>query len=252
MFLSEGLALDVWSGMTLHHVRKYLVGRGIMERCKPEIEAKNPLIVALDGKEWREILPLLDLLRTTGCIFKVNDLLFWEGYKSLVPDLQVYGRVMVDLKGHDIPNTLGNISQRFAKNPPWAVTVHGSGQEEMIKKVVEAFKGTPTKVLVVTVLTSLDKKSCEEVYVRQPLDQVKKLAEIASRAGAHGLVSSPEEVGELKSLYPHMDLVPAGVRSPGADQGDQKRIGTPCGVLEAGGLVFRDGPADIECCRSGS
>ena len=233
-FTDEKLDLEVWSGMTLHDVRRYLIDHGIMQRCKPEVEAKNPIIVALDGKSWLDILPIIDQLRTTGCILKVNDLLFWEGYRNLVPDLQVYGRVMADLKGHDIPNTLENISKRFAANPPWAVTVHASGGEAMIKAVVKAFEGTPTKVLAVTVLTSMDKQTCEEIYVRRPWGQVKRLATIADRAGAHGLVCSTEEVAMLKAKYPKFELVVPGVRSPGADQGDQKRVGTPQGALEAG------------------
>ncbi len=233
-FGDEGLNLEVWSGMTLHDVRKFLISRGVMERCRKEVETKNPIIVALDGKPWSEVLPIADQLRTTGCILKVNDLLFWEGYRELIPDLQVYGRVMVDLKGHDIPNTLDNIAKRFATNPPWAVTVHASGGEAMIKAVVKAFEGTPTKVLTITVLTSMDAANSEEVYSRQPLEQVRKLAAIASRAGAHGLVCSPEEVATLKAEYPKLELITPGVRSPGAAQGDQARIGTPQATLALG------------------
>jgi orotidine-5'-phosphate decarboxylase len=220
--------------MTLHDVRRYLIGHGIMERCKKEVEAGNPIIVALDGKSWEDVLPIIDPLRTTGCLYKVNDLFFWEGYRNLVPDLEVYGRVILDLKGHDIPNTLKNIMERFATNPPWAVTVHASGGEAMIKAVVKAFEGTTTKVLAVTVLTSMDPANCDEVYGRLPLDQVKRLAAIADRAGAHGLVCSPEEVAALKVGYPKFELITPGVRSPGADKGDQQRIGTPQGALKAG------------------
>jgi len=233
-FKAEGLDLEVWPGMTLHDVRRYLIEHGVMARCDKAAEEKNPIIVALDGKNWDDVLPIVDRLRTTGCILKVNDLFFWEGYRNLISDLQVYGRVMVDLKGHDIPNTLENITRRFATNPPWAVTVHASGGEEMIKAVVKSFEGKPTKVLAVTVLTSMDQVACEEIYTRIPLDQVKKLAEIAFRAGAHGLVCSPQEAATLKSLYPKMELVTPGVRSEGSVAGDQKRIGTPRGAIEAG------------------
>ena len=233
-FADEKLDLEVWSGMTLHDIRRYLISHGIMERCKKDVEAKNPIIVALDGKSWDDVLPLIDQLRTTGCILKVNDLFVWEGYRNLVPDLQTYGRVMVDLKGHDIPNTLENIAKRFATNPPWAVTVHASGGEAMIKAVVKAFEGTQTKVLAVTVLTSMDDANSNEVYHRFPLEQVKDLAAIANRAGAHGLVCSPKEAAELKALYPKFELATPGIRSPGVAKGDQERIGTPEGALEAG------------------
>jgi orotidine-5'-phosphate decarboxylase len=233
-FLAEKIDLPVWPGMTLHDVRKLLISDfDLMQRCDSAIEEKNPIIVALDGKSWEDILPIIDRLRPTGSILKVNDLLFNEGIKWLLPNLQIYGRVMADLKGHDISATLGNISKHFLPNPPWAVTVHASGGQEMISKVVEILKGTPTKVLAVTVLTSI-KDECEEIYHRLPIDQVKDLAKIAHSAGAHGLVCSPEELGVLRTLYPTMTLVPAGIRSEGASKGDQKRTGTPADAMGAG------------------
>lgn len=233
-FGEAGISMEVWSGMTLHDVRRYLVAGGIMQRCDKDLEAKNPLIIALDGKSWEDVLSIVDPLRTTGCIFKVNDLLFAKGIESLVPNLQVYGRVMVDLKGHDIPNTLENISRRCLQNPPWAVTVHASGGEAMIKAVVDVLKGTETKVLAVTVLTSIDPTTCQGIYHATPIDQVKALVQIADKAGAHGFVCSPEEVKDLKASYPGKIFVTPGVRSPGADAGDQKRIGTPVAAREDG------------------
>ena len=233
-FAKEGINVDVWAGMTLHDIRRYLIDFGLMERCKKEIEEKNPLIVALDGKSWEEILPIIDELRTTGCILKVNDLLFNEGFRHLLPNLQVYGRIMADLKGHDISNTLENISKHFLPYPPWAVTVHASGSEKMMRAVVDKLSPTETKVLAVTVLTSFDKDTCKEVYFRRPLNQVKKLAEIAHRSGVHGLVCSPKEAPVLKEKYPKMLCVTPGVRSAGADVGDQKRVATPAEARENG------------------
>lgn len=219
--------MPVWPGMTLHDVRRQLIELGIMQRCDPENEAKNPLIVALDGKSWEDILPTIDQLRTTGCILKVNDLLFAKGSEKLLPDLSVYGRIMVDPKGHDIKNTLINISRHLKKCPPWAVTVHASGGEEMMSATVKELEKTKTKVLAVTVLTSMKPGVCEEIYVRQPLEQVLKLAEIGHRSGVQGFVCSSEEVAALHDLYPEKQLVVPGVRSEGKDKGDQIRTGTP-------------------------
>lgn len=233
-FTAHNIPVDVWAGMTLHDVRKFLIENDIMKRCDKAVEEKNPLIIALDGKEWEEILPILDQIRTTGCILKVNDLLFYEGIKSLIPDLSVYGRVMADLKGHDIPRTVSNTCRRLAKTPPWAVTVHSSGGREMVRAAAEALKSTSTKVLGVTVLTSIDSDTCKEVYTRLPLDEVKVLAQMALEAGADGLVCSPEEVRELRSLYPKIILVTPGVRSANARRDDQKRIGTPASAMESG------------------
>ncbi len=240
VFREQNLNVPVWPAMKLHDIRRYLIKNGIMRRCDPGIEQKNPIILALDGKSWDEILPLISILRTTGCVLKVNDLLFYEGFKYLLPELGVYGRFMVDIKGHDIPNTLENICKRLLPYKPWAVTIHGSGGKKMIEAVVKAFQGTETKVLVVTVLTSMDEAACEDVYHRRPLEQVEALAKIAKEAGAQGLVCSPQEVGSLKQKYPDLYFVTPGIRSEGADVGDQKRIGTPKGAMDAGsnGLVI--------------
>jgi orotidine-5'-phosphate decarboxylase len=233
-FKDAGLDISVWPAMTLHDVRRYLIEHGIMERCDKDVENKNPIIVALDGKNWKDILPIADQLRTTGCIFKVNDLMFEKGFENIIPNLSVYGRVMADLKGHDIPNTLKNTAERLKKYSPWAVTVHGSGGEEMIKTVVETFRGTGIKVLVVTVLTSIDKKSSKEIYLRLPSEEVNQLAFIGDRAGADGFVCSPEEVKILREKYNDKLLVVPGIRSEGVDKNDQKRTGTPKGAIDNG------------------
>lgn len=233
-FSDHGIDLDIWAGMALHDIRKYMIERGIMDRCDPKMEAENSFIIGLDGKPWDEVLPIVDILRTTGTIWKVNDLMFNEGIKNIIPDLQVYGRVMADLKGFDIPNTLKNISKHFLTNPPWAVTVHATGHRKMMEAVKNVLRGTPTLVLGVTVLTSFDEKTCMEVYRRRPIKQVEKLAEIAHSADADGLVCSPEEVKFLKTKYPSMIFVTPGVRSPGKDAGDQKRVGTPAKAIKDG------------------
>ncbi len=233
-FLLRGVNAEVWPGMTLHDVRRYLVECDAMLRCEPEVEMMNPIIVALDNKSWEEVLPILDKLRTVGCTWKVNDLVFNEGIKNLVPELQTYGRVMVDLKAHDIPNTVGNTCRHLRPHQPWAVTVHASGGGDMVAAAVKALEGTSTLVLAITVLTSFDDKTCEEVYVRRTKEEVLQLAAIADGAGAHGLVCSAEELEFLKPLYPDKTFVVPGVRSPGEDKGDQKRVATPAEATAKG------------------
>lgn len=235
IFKEHGIRMDVWAGMTLHDVRRFLITHGYMERCDAEVEKQNPLIVALDGKAWEDVLPLIDVLRPKGCVLKVNDLFFQEGME-LIPHLQVYGRVMVDLKGHDISQTVKNTCVRLRRYAPWAVTVHASGGADMIHAAVKALEGTPTKVLAVTVLTSfgVDESTCKEVYNRSPIEEVRALAAIAHRAGAHGIVCSPQEVADLKEKFPGMVFVTPGVRSSGADSGDQKRVDTPANALANG------------------
>lgn len=233
-FVSEGINLPVWPAMTLHDVRRELVLSGRMQRCDPASEAANRLIVALDGKSWDEILPLIDKLRTTGCILKVNDLLFGQGIEHLLPELSVYGRVMADLKAHDIPKTVENICRRLRECPPWAVTVHASGSGAMVRAARLGLGDALTKVLAVTVLTSIDPDTCEEIYARQPMEQVLKLAKIAMDAGADGLVCSPEEVAELRKLYPEAEIATPGIRSAGVGADDQARIATPVVAIKNG------------------
>lgn len=234
-FAERGVDLSVWPGMTLHDVRRLLISDfGAMQRCDSGTEEKNCIIVALDGKSWEETLEIIDPLRPSGCILKVNDLLFDRGIANLIPDLHVYGRVMADLKCHDIPNTVKNTCERLRKSPPWAVTVHASGGGEMVEAAVGALAGTLTKVLAITVLTSIDPETSEEIYRRRPLEQVKVLAEMAAKAGAHGFVCSPEEAKELKSVYSDKTIVTPGIRSEATPKNDQARIATPRGAKDNG------------------
>lgn len=233
-FTRLGINMPVWSGMTLHDIRSYLIRKGYMERCQMVKEMNNPIILALDGKSWDEILPIIDQLRPTGTIFKVNDLAVSMGTDTLLPKLHTYGRVMLDLKDYDIPNTVANRCKRVAIHSPWAVTVHASGGRDMIAAAVKSFESTTTHVLAVTVLTSFDRHTCTEVYHRLPLSQVKSLAKLAWEAGARGFVCSPLEATTLRNMYPKAIIVTPGVRSPGAEVGDQKRVDTPAKALALG------------------
>ncbi len=232
--------VEVWAGMTLHHVRRFLVENKLMERCDPELEKINPLIVAYDGKPREEVFSLLDRLRPSGCIAKINDFSMIDNVNELIADLSVYARVMYDPKWHDIPPTITNYCNRLRKTPPWAVTVHASGAGEMVKAAVEGMAGTPTIVLAVTVLTSIGPQS-EEIFCRLPLPQVEKLAQIAYDAGARGFVCSAEEAAMLRKKYPEAVIVIPALRSPEAGKNEQKRTGTFAGAKEYGGNFFVGG-----------
>ena len=234
-FAEKGIRSDVWAAMTLHDVRRILIGKGYMELCDPAVEARNPVIIGLDGKPWNDLLPIIDQMRRTGCTGKVNDLVFNEGIRRLLPQLRAYfRRLMIDLKLHDVPSTVASACKHLREHRPWAVTVHASGHREMIKAAVSALDGTPTIVLGVTVLTSLDKDGCTEVYHELPLKQVLNLAKIAVESGAKGLVCSGKEVRRLRKLYPDIELIVPGVRSPNAAAGVQKRVVTPAEAMKWG------------------
>ncbi len=236
-FAQLGIQLPIWAATDLHTIRGHMIDTfGLMQRCDPEMETKNPFILAADGKPWHEVLPLIDELRPGGFIIKVNDLLHDKSRNNIVKDISVYGRIMIDFKGHDIPQTVFNTCMQYRdeKNPPWAVTVHASGGEEMIRAAVKAFEGTPTKVLAVTVLTSISDDGCEVIYHHTRPDQVKDLAYIGHLAGCHGFVCSGEEVAELSRLWQGKECVTPGTRSPGVNTDDQKNVVTHKEAIDRG------------------
>ncbi len=228
----QGIDVPVWAGMTLHDFRREAIALGAMARCDPLVENDNPLIVAIDGKSFGETLAIADRLRPTGCILKINDLAIAEGCDRLLPELAPYGRVMVDIKCHDIPASAINIAERLRPHAPWAVTLHGDGGEEMISGVVACLPGT--HVFVVTLLTSFDEAACREIYHQSSPTQVRSRARIGYLAGADGLICAQTEVSMLRTLHPRVRIAAPGNRSPGSDAHDQKRVGTPTETLSAG------------------
>jgi orotidine-5'-phosphate decarboxylase len=189
-------------------------------------EFNNPLIVALDNMSTSNLLGLAEKLKNTGCGFKIEDALIREG-ASLIGMLSQFGPVMADLKLHQTPDTIRNTCKWLKPFAPWAVTVHACGTKRMIEAAVDAFEGTPTKVLAITVLTSTHIVDCNEIYRRRPPAQTQHMAEIASKAGSHGLVCSPREASSLKSSYPQLELVCPGIREEGSRKDDQVRTRSP-------------------------
>ncbi|HBI25696.1 MAG: Orotidine 5'-phosphate decarboxylase [Candidatus Wolfebacteria bacterium GW2011_GWC2_39_22] len=224
-FAKLGIAMPVWAGTDLHTVRRHAIQTfGLMERCDPEMEQKNPFIVALDGMPWEKAQPLMDILRPTGAIFKMNNLLHNQERSHLVRDVHTYGRSMIDFKASDTPDTIYNTCMEYRKDPPWAVTVHANAGGEAVRAAVRAFEGTPTKVLVITALTSVTNDECKTIYHRIRSTEVKILAEIGIIAGCHGFVCSGNEVKELSKSYPGKEFVVPGTRSLGAEVHDQKNV----------------------------
>ncbi|OGG71596.1 orotidine 5'-phosphate decarboxylase [Candidatus Kaiserbacteria bacterium RIFCSPLOWO2_01_FULL_51_21] len=211
-----------------------------MERCDKATEEKNIGILALDNMDFEDMLSLIDPLRPSGCIIKVNDYAFAYGFLHAVRQLSIYGRVFLDLKLKDIPNTVANTCKKLLAAPPWALTVHCDGGKEMVQAAVKTLEGTGTKILGVTVLTSINDGACNKIYGCLSRKQVLKLAAMADEAGVHGLVCSAHEVKELRALYPKMELIVPGARSPGAATNDQERVATPREAKDAGAdyLVF--------------
>lgn len=206
---------------------------------------EDRLIVALDvaGRD-----PALALARCLGPVarrFKVGLELFTAAGPGLVPEISAQGgRVFLDLKFHDIPNTVAGAVRAAVRTGAWMMNVHASGGREMMHRAAAAAAeesarlGTPRPLVVaVTVLTSLDAVALtDEVGVgRDPLSHVLFLAERAREAGLDGVVCSPLEVGAVKRACGREFLaVTPGVRPVVAAAGDQRRHLTPAAAVAAG------------------
>ncbi|MBI1377476.1 MAG: orotidine-5'-phosphate decarboxylase [Frankiales bacterium] len=142
--------------------------------------------------------------------------------------------VFLDLKLHDIPNTVAGASRSVAGLAPDYLTVHASGGAAMVRAAVDALPGT--RVAAVTVLTSLDAAALASVGIAgPPIDAVRRLAVLAVGAGASALVCSPQEVAAVRAeVGPDVVLITPGVRPRGADAGDQARVATPEQALADG------------------
>lgn len=195
----------------------------------------NPLIVALD-LEAGEARSLVARLGPAIDFYKVGLELFSAEGPGFVRELTGAGKqVFVDLKMYDIGETVKRATRRIAELGASLLTVHAHPQ--VIRAARAGAEGTQLKILAVTVLTSFGQSDLEDLGVtgRTVAGQVEFLARKGAEAGADGFVCSPLEVARLRALTgPDAILVTPGVRSPGADLGDQKRVATPAEALAAG------------------
>lgn len=146
--------------------------------------------------------------------------------------------IFLDLKLHDIPNTVAKAMQAVHILEPAIVTVHAAGGRAMLEDA-KAAAGVNTKVVAVTLLTSLDKPDLADIGVAgDPHDQVERLAELAQRAGLDGIVCSGQEVKAAKKAWKDGFFVVPGLRPEGAAMGDQKRAVTPRMARDAGASVL--------------
>jgi orotidine-5'-phosphate decarboxylase len=164
--------------------------------------------------------------------------LFTAEGPQVVRDLVASGRkVFLDLKYHDIPNTVGGAVREAGKLGVGMLTVHASGGGKMLRAAVEAARAQPgLMVLAVTVLTSLDDNDLEKLGIRgRVVDQVLRLAALALADGCQGVVASAQEATELrKQLGGGFAIVTPGVRPAGSVAGDQVRVVTPREAIAAG------------------
>jgi orotidine-5'-phosphate decarboxylase len=203
------------------------------------ISSGERLIVALDVSSSAEAQKIVSSLGGAVQIYKVGMQLYTAEGPPIVRDLVASGRkVFLDLKYHDIPNTVAAAVREAAQLGVAMLTVHASGGTKMLKAAAEAAreKSAGLQVLGVTVLTSMDDLDLNEIGVQGPVaDQVIWLASLALEAGCAGVVSSAHEVNALRAkLGGEFLAVTPGVRPAGAAQGDQARVVTPAEAIASG------------------
>jgi orotidine-5'-phosphate decarboxylase len=200
---------------------------------------KSTVIVALDYDNQDSALTLADRLDPTLCRLKVGKELFTAAGPSVVKKLTDRGfDIFLDLKFHDIPNTVAKAIGTAADLGVWMTNVHASGGSRMMSAARQALdsKGSDMLLIGVTVLTSMDVSDLEEVGVQGNASaQVLRLAELAKNSGLDGVVCSAQEAKLLKeSLGQGFKLVTPGIRLADSVADDQRRIVTPADALALG------------------
>ncbi|MTW20374.1 orotidine-5'-phosphate decarboxylase [Allochromatium palmeri] len=199
----------------------------------------KPIIVALDFASEQPALALAERLDPARCRLKVGKELFTRLGPAFVERLQRLGfEIFLDLKFHDIPNTVAAACAAAADLGVWMVNVHVSGGRAMMAAARERLSQYehPPLLIGVTVLTSLDRADLDAIGCPgEPRARVLTLATLARDAGLDGIVCSPLEAAPVRAaLGPDFRLVTPGVRPAGAASGDQKRVMTPAEALAAG------------------
>ncbi|MFT3914147.1 MAG: orotidine-5'-phosphate decarboxylase [Anaeromyxobacteraceae bacterium] len=204
------------------------------------MEARERICAAIDTPSWAEGEAFARAVAPHVGMLKVGLELFTAEGPAAVKAAAALGRpVFLDLKLHDIPNTVEGAARSAARSGAALLTVHAEGGAEMVRAAVRG-AGPGVRILAVTVLTSLDGAALESIGLAGPPEAaVVRLARLAVGAGAGGLVCSPHEVAAVRAAVgPGPLLVVPGVRPPGADRGDQARVATPAEAVRAGADVL--------------
>jgi len=209
------------------------------------MSARDRIVLALDLDSDRDAIALVDELRGSVGMFKVGHQLFTAYGPDIVRRIvERGGRVFLDLKYHDIPNTVARASAEAVKLGASIFNVHALGGADMMRAAAESARETAARlgvrnpvVLAVTVLTSMDGQSLRrELKITRSLQrEVNHLARMAQRAGMHGVVASPQEITMLRrAVRGSFVILTPGVRPSWAAKDDQKRTMTPAEAVAAG------------------
>ncbi len=197
---------------------------------------KERLIVALDVSSLKKATKLVDVLYPAVKIFKIGSQLFTKvGPDAVKMVHKKRARVFLDLKFHDIPNTVSLAIEQVCAMGVFMANVHASGGRVMMQRAAEA-KKKPLVILAVTVLTSIDKEALSAIGInRTPLSQAERLAMLAKSSGLDGVVCSGNEIRAIrKACGAKFIIVTPGIRPPGSGTQDQKRIMAPKLAISCG------------------
>jgi orotidine-5'-phosphate decarboxylase len=199
----------------------------------------SKIIVALDFANAKDALSLVNQLDPTLCKLKVGKELFTAVGPQLVEQLVDKGfKVFLDLKFHDIPNTVAKACEAASNLGVWMLNVHASGGSAMMKAALEGVNNSKYSpyLIAVTVLTSMSQENLTEMGIHDSIEnQVLKLASLAQEAGLHGVVCSAMEAAQLRKVTGNdFLLVTPGIRPATASLDDQNRVMTPSKALSMG------------------
>ena len=207
--------------------------------------AKTKLIVALDVETAQKALELSTALRDIVGMFKIGMQLFTAAGPDIVREIiKGGGRVFLDLKYHDIPNTVAAAGVEAARLGVSIFNIHASGGSEMMRRTADAVTAVSQreglvrpKIIAVTLLTSADAAVLAEIgVVNNPKQQVTTLAQLAAASDLDGVVASPLEITAIRAAVAREEflIVTPGIRPSGITANDQRRLMTPAGAMSAG------------------
>ena len=227
------------------------------------VDRKQQLIIALDFDSPAKALDVVEQLKSVAGMFKVGARLFTAGGPQIVKDiLALDAKVFLDLKYHDIPYQIAGAARSAAKLGVSLFTIHASGGSEMMRRAVEAVaevNNGHTKVLAITVLTSMDATTLSQIGVTLTLEEsVLRLTNLAITSGVDGVVASPREIESIRRAVsnPEFIILTPGIRPATSQSEDQKRIATPTAAIAAGasyivvGRPITGAPDPLEAARA--
>jgi len=212
---------------------------------KRTVSVRERIIAALDVDNPAAARSLLDELRGEVGAFKIGLQLFTAAGAAFVREVAESGvKIFLDLKFHDIPNTVASAAVEAARLGVWMFNVHALGGQEMMRRTVSAVDEVcerenlaRPKVIAVTVLTSLNRETLKEIGIETPVEnEVGRLAKLTADNGLDGVVASPLETGLIREAVSAKDflIVTPGIRPFNATNDDQKRVMTPAEAIAAG------------------